>query len=271
MLRSRRRRWPRSRSKFRSFEYFWLALLGLTCAVFISTGRPLKGLVVAAHRPAASRPSASTSRPAIPRFTFGSVELLGGVSFIPAMIGMFAVCEVLRWVHRLAHGRGDRGQQAIGNVFAGQWTLLRRYWLQHRARQRRSARGIGALPGAGADIAAWVAYAISQEVLEGAGEVRHRPYRGHRRASTANNAALGGAWVPALVFGIPGDSITAIVIGVLYMKGMNPGPTIMLAATRSSSTRCSSPSSSPTCMLMPLGWSAIKLLAQHPATCRARC
>jgi TctA family transporter len=49
-------------------------------------------------------------------------------------------------------------------------------------------------------------------------------------AGAANNSALGGAWVPALVFGIPGDSITAIVIGVLYMKDMNPGPTVMLHA-----------------------------------------
>ena len=47
-------------------------------------------------------------------------------------------------------------------------------------------------------------------------------------ATSANNSALGGAWIPALVFGIPGDSITAIVIGVLYMKGMNPGPTVFL-------------------------------------------
>ena len=47
-------------------------------------------------------------------------------------------------------------------------------------------------------------------------------------STSANNSALGGAWIPALVFGIPGDSITAIVIGVLYMKGMNPGPTVFL-------------------------------------------
>jgi len=47
-------------------------------------------------------------------------------------------------------------------------------------------------------------------------------------STSSNNAAVGGAWIPALVFGIPGDSITAIVIGVLYMKGMNPGPTVFL-------------------------------------------
>lgn len=82
--------------KFSSFEYFWLVCLGLTCAVFISTGDPLKGLIslfigltvslVGLDNPAGH-----------PRLTFGSTELMGGISFIPAMIGMFAVSEVIRW------------------------------------------------------------------------------------------------------------------------------------------------------------------------------
>ena len=94
---------------------------------------------------------------------------------------------------------------------------------------RGSALGtlVGALPGAGADIAAWMSYAISKKILEGAGEVRHRATsRASSRSGSANNSALAGAWIPALVFGIPGDSITAIVIGVLYMKNMNPGPSL---------------------------------------------
>ena len=82
---------------FSSFEYFWLVLLGLTCAVFIASDRPLKGMIslflglllstVGLNNPAAH-----------PRFTFGVDDLLGGISFIPLMIGMFAVSEVLRFV-----------------------------------------------------------------------------------------------------------------------------------------------------------------------------
>ena len=89
---------------------------------------------------------------------------------------------------------------------------------------------IGALPGAGADIAAWISYAVSKRFSEGAGEVRHRPCGGRSSIPPpSNNSALAAAWIPALVFGIPGRfSITAIVIGVLYMKGMNPGPTVFL-------------------------------------------
>src|SRR6188472_1837540 len=105
--------------KFSSFEYFWLVLMGLTCAVFISTDAPLKGLTtlflglliagVGLNNPAA-----------FPRFTFGSADLLGGIGLVPLMIGAFAVSEILRYVV-------DTAPQAlvvdakIGNVFAGMW------------------------------------------------------------------------------------------------------------------------------------------------------
>ena len=83
------------------------------------------------------------------------------------------------------------------------------------------------LLGAGADIAAWMSYAVSKKFARaekfGTGHVE-----GIIEAGASNNSALAGAWVPALVFGIPGDSITAIVIGVLYIKGLNPGPSIFM-------------------------------------------
>ena len=106
---------------------------------------------------------------------------------------------------------------------------------------------IGVLPGAGADIAAWITYAVAKRFSKEPEKFGTGHIEGIVDAGTANNSALGGAWVPALVFGIPGDSITAIVIGVLYMKGMNPGPDGVAASSRSCSTRCSSSSSWPTC------------------------
>jgi TctA family transporter len=87
---------------------------------------------------------------------------------------------------------------------------------------------VGALPGAGADLAAWMAYAISKKFSKEPEKFGTGHVEGIVEAGAANNAALSGAWVPALVFGIPGDSITAVVIGVLYMKGMNPGPAVFL-------------------------------------------
>lgn len=85
---------------------------------------------------------------------------------------------------------------------------------------------VGIMPGAGADIAAWMCTAISRQRTKEPEKFRTGHIEPIVDAGTANNSALGGAWVPALVFGIPGDSITAIVIGVLFMKGLRPGPQI---------------------------------------------
>lgn len=211
--------------KFSSFEYFWLVLLGLTCAVFISASHPVKGMVslmiglliasVGFENPAA-----------YPRFTFGSTELMSGFQLIPVMIGMFAVSEVIRFAVS-ADGPVEKFRQNIGRVFHGQWQLLRRYPL---AVARGSALGtvVGALPGAGADIAAWIAYGISKRFSKTPEKFGTGHVEGVIEAGAANNSGVSGAWIPALVFGIPGDSITAIVIGVLYLKGMNPGPTIFI-------------------------------------------
>jgi TctA family transporter len=85
---------------------------------------------------------------------------------------------------------------------------------------------IGALPGAGADMAAWVSYAISKRFSKTPEKFGTGYPEGLIESGAANNAALAAAWVPALLFGIPGDTITAIAIGVLYMKGLNPGPSL---------------------------------------------
>src|SRR5215207_2103955 len=210
---------------FSSFEYFWLALLGLTCAVFIATDNPLKGFASLLFGllincigidPAAG----------YPRFTFGSVELLQGISFIPAMIGMFAISELLRGVVSVDQ-QGAVLAQKVGNIFVGVWGVWKLYWKNF---MRGSVIGvaIGALPGAGADIAAWISYAVSKKFSKEPEKFGTGHIEGIVDSTSANNSALGGAWSPALGFGIPGDSITAIVIGVLYMKGMNPGPTVFL-------------------------------------------
>jgi TctA family transporter len=115
----------------------------------------------------------------------------------------------------------------VGNVFKGMGRLILKYPL---AILRGSALGtaIGALPGAGADIAAWMSYAMSKKFSKEPEKFGTGHVEGIVESGAANNSALAGAWIPALVFGIPGDSITAIVIGVLYIKGLNPGPTTFI-------------------------------------------
>jgi putative tricarboxylic transport membrane protein len=143
---------------------------------------------------------------------------------IPMMIGMFAISEIIRYAVD-TNPQLKIVDQPIGNVFKGMWGLTRKSPLQIL---RGSTLGtlIGALPGAGADIAAWMAYAISKKTSKEPEKFGTGHVQGIVESGAANNSALAGAWIPALVYGIPGDSITAIVIGVLYMKNMNPGPTL---------------------------------------------
>src|SRR5216117_1626579 len=81
---------------FSSFEYFWLVLMGLTCAVFLTSEHPLKGFISLFLGLLVS--SVGLNNPAgIPRFTFSSVDLMGGIGLVPLMIGMFAISEILRY------------------------------------------------------------------------------------------------------------------------------------------------------------------------------
>jgi len=209
--------------KFSSFEYFWLVLLGLTCAVFITSDRPLKGLITLFLGLLVA--CVGLGNPAgYPRFTFGNTEMMGGIGMISMMIGMFAISEIIRYV---VDNRppAELVVEQVGNVLKGQWQLAKKYPVQIL---RGSALGtaVGALPGAGADIAAWMSYAVSKKFSKEPEKFGTGHVEGIVESGSANNSALAGAWIPALVFGIPGDSITAIVIGVLYMKNMNPGPTL---------------------------------------------
>jgi TctA family transporter len=210
---------------FSSFEYFWLAGLGLTCATFIAQSDPLKGftslLIGLAIATIGIDPAAGQ-----PRFTFGSIELLQGVSFIPAMIGLFAISELLRNVVNITEA-GEMVKQQVGNIFRGIAGVWRKYW-RNFFRGSLVGTAIGALPGAGADIAAWISYAISKKFSKEPEKFGTGHIEGIVDSTSANNSAVAAAWIPALVFGIPGDSITAIVIGVLYMKNMNPGPSLFL-------------------------------------------
>ncbi|MGH7003809.1 MAG: tripartite tricarboxylate transporter permease, partial [Alphaproteobacteria bacterium] len=209
--------------RFSSFEYFWLVCLGLTCAVFIAQSAPVKGMIALFLGLFVA--SIGLENPAgTPRFTFGSIDLMGGIEMIPAMVGMFAIAEVLRAL--TASGTPLPPAAAVrGSIFRGQWALTKKYPIQI-LRGSTIGTAIGALPGAGADIASWITYATSKRFSKEPEKFGTGHVEGIVESGAANNAAVSGAWIPALVFGIPGDSITAIVIGVLYLKNLIPGPLI---------------------------------------------
>jgi len=209
--------------KFSSFEYFWLVLLGLTCAVFMTSDRPLKGLchayaglLVGMRRTEQSGGDFRASRSAASSFSAASHD-----SDDDRHVSQSRRSCVTRWTPIPRFGSStSRSATCLRHVGADQEVP--------GADPARNAIGtlIGALPGAGADIAAWITYAISKKFSKEPEKFGTGCVEGIVEAGSANNSALAGAWIPALVFGIPGDSITAIVIGVLYMKNMNPGPSL---------------------------------------------
>ncbi|MBY5982488.1 tripartite tricarboxylate transporter permease [Halomonas sp. DP5Y7-2] len=209
--------------QFTSDEYFWLALLGLSCAILVAGGDPLKGaisMLIGLSLAMVGMDSVSGQM----RFTMGSYDLLAGISLLPVLIGLFAITELLRSLP----GAG----QSATNVETPKGKLLDGVagttWRYKGGVARGGLLGtmIGALPGAGADIASWISYAISRKLSREPQKYGTGHPEGLVSASAANNAALSGAYIPALVFGIPGDTVTAIIIGVLTTKGITPGPDV---------------------------------------------
>jgi TctA family transporter len=207
---------------FSTFEYFWLAFLGLMCATLVARSSPAKaiasmllGLLIACigiENPAGT-----------PRFTFGITELLGGIEVIPALVGMFALSQVMRALVTPEPPPVER--RRLKSILRGQLELTRRYPIP-QIRGNIVGIIIGVLPGAGADMAAWVSYAMAKRFSKEPEKFGTGHPEGLIEAGSSNNASLASGWVPSLLFGIPGDTVTAIAIGVLYMKGLNPGPTL---------------------------------------------
>jgi putative tricarboxylic transport membrane protein len=158
------------------------------------------------------------------RFTFGSMQLMGGISFIAVMIGMFGVSEALMQLHSI---NAVAVKQKITRIVPS-FATVRKYL---PLSMQTSAIGVivGALPGTGGDIAALMAYDHAKRVTknpevpfgQGAKEGLVAP-------ETANNAAVGGAFIPMMTLGIPGDAVTAIMIGALFIHVLNPGPLLMV-------------------------------------------
>ena len=208
--------------EFSTFEYFWLALLGLMCSTMVARSSPVKA--VAAMFLGLLITCVGIENPAgTPRFTLGYADLLGGIEIIPLLVGVFAVSEVMR--SYAARDVPIMPPREFGSILKGQWALT-------KAHPKQQLRGnfvgivIGVLPGAGADMAAWMSYAMSKRFSKTPEKFGTGHPEGLIEAGASNNASLASGWVPSLLFGIPGDTITAIAIGVLYMKGLNPGPTL---------------------------------------------
>ncbi len=157
------------------------------------------------------------------RFTFGTITLMGGIHYVVAMIGFFGVAEALIQIRQIDTAAV---RQTVSRVIPP-WGDVKRY-LGLALRSSGIGTIIGALPGTGGDIAALLAYDQARRSTknpevpfgEGAKEGLVAP-------EAANNAAVGGAFIPMLTLGIPGDAVTAVIIGALFIHGLKPGPLLL--------------------------------------------
>ncbi|MEP7274756.1 MAG: tripartite tricarboxylate transporter permease [Betaproteobacteria bacterium] len=208
---------------FGPIEYFWLAVLGLTLVAALSEGDSLKGLVGACAGLMLSMVGSAVIGGDI-RYTMGSSILLGGIGVVPALIGLFCIPVLIDLVasrdeHLELDGKvaGFRLREALRIALADKVNL---------ARSSVIGTIIGVLPGAGGSIAALVAYSEARRASKSRDSFGRGNPSGVIASESANNATVGGGFIPTLVLGIPGTPADAVVLGALLVQGVKTGPSL---------------------------------------------
>ena len=204
-------------------DYLLLAVMGLLLVGTLSGESLAKGLFAGALGIALGMVGLDPMT-AEGRFTLGTVQLMAGIPYVAAMIGFFGVSEALVQLHNL---RVKPVKQDVSRIIPP-WHLVRKY-LPLSLRSSLIGVVIGALPGTGGDIAALMAYDQAKRTVKNPSRpFGEGAYEGLIAPESANNAAVGGAYVPMLTLGIPGDAVTAVIIGALFIHGLKPGPMLMI-------------------------------------------
>lgn len=209
--------------RFSAPEYFALGVVGLVIVVSVSGRNLLKGIAsgmlgLLFAFVGIDAVTGST------RFTFGMSELSSGLQFVPAIIGVFGLAEVLNQLGKRGiqppvqrPGRETRSGKAVS------WRSL----VPTQLRGSLIGTGIGSIPGAGADIASWVSYDVNSKFAKKGDRWGRGEIKGVVASESGNNANVGGAMIPMVTFGIPGDGQTAMLIAFLLIHGLNPGPSLI--------------------------------------------
>ena len=206
--------------RFSAPEYFALALFGLTIIASISAENFLKGIISGMIGLLISC-FGMDSITSYPRFTFGVVDLLNGFSVIPVLIGLFAVSEVFNQIETLVGEKEIKTDIVMDKNYMN-WKEIK-HCLPTIIKSGVIGTFIGSIPGAGADIAAFVCYneAKRSNKNEKFGE---GSLVGISAPESGNNGVTGGALVPLLTLGVPGDAVAAVLLGALIIQGLTPGP-----------------------------------------------
>lgn len=205
--------------KFSAPEYFAIAIFGLTMIISVSSKDLTKGIIagLAGFFLATIGLDPVTG---VQRFTTGSVNLLNGFSFIPVLIGLFAVSEALYQATKVAEPNPQI--EKVKSIIPKLSSIIKYRWLLLKS----SVIGafIGVLPGAGGDIASIVSYSEAKRSSKEPEKFGNGAIEGVIASETANNACVGGVLIPLLTLGIPGDAVSAILLGAMRMHDLRPGP-----------------------------------------------
>jgi putative tricarboxylic transport membrane protein len=209
--------------KFGPWEFFSLMVFGLSAIASLGEGSLIKGLLAGLVGMFVGTigldPVLGTER-----FTFGSVELMGGFSFLPVLIGIFAFSQLLSEVKKGKQEKLEFNKDvSLSYPISKTIKDLGTSWI-NVIRSSFVGTFIGALPGAGSSIANILSYDIAKKVSRNPGNFGKGTKDGIIAAETANNSSEGGALIPTLALGIPGSAVTVMMMGALLVHGIQPGP-----------------------------------------------
>lgn len=206
--------------KFGPAEYFWLSIFGLTIIASVSSKSILKGLISGALGLVLSTIGMDPMM-GVPRFTFGAPSLLDGLPFTATLIGLFSMSQVLILAEKSIKER-EKAKSFKTEFFLTKHEFKRilpvSLW--------SSVIGIivGILPGAGGTIASFIGYNEAKRFTKDKEAFGTGIIEGVAGPEAANNAVTGGALIPTLTLGLPGNSVTAVLLGGLVIQGLRPGP-----------------------------------------------
>jgi putative tricarboxylic transport membrane protein len=212
--------------KFGPAENMLLVLFALIVVSLVGSSSLLKGLLASIIGLSLAMlgmdPMTGT-----PRFTFGNINMLSGVTLIPTLVGMFAISEILVEYSDFCHSKKDGGSVDIPQDRKSHLSMKEffSYW---RTLIRSSLIGvfIGALPGSGASTASFISYSMAQRSSKHPEEFGEGSVEAICASESGNNGVCGATLIPLLTLGIPGDTITAIMYGALILQGITPGPLV---------------------------------------------
>ncbi|MBR2287125.1 MAG: tripartite tricarboxylate transporter permease [Clostridia bacterium] len=208
--------------KFQPIDYFLLALFGLATVGGLTTKSFSKGLFSALlgilFSLVGMDPIMGT-----PRLTLGMQMLKAGVPTVPALVGLFGFAEVLTVIF---DGIQDGQVSGMGQERVSIGTVLKE--LPRSLYYCLIGTFVGALPGAGGPVASFLAYGQAKKIVKHPSHpFGEGAYEGLVASESANNACIGGALIPMLTLAVPGDAVTAIILSVFYIHGLQPGPTFL--------------------------------------------